>query len=174
MKKRFERQRREKLLRVVDLQNRARQTGREKAEIGRRRQARLRIELQSRKLPNDALDIFPAIFPRGKMHRANSRRGRLDLRREGRGVMEQNFTGDFLLSARARFNDQTQTPRQPLARGHSHIHSGCSGAGRELEDGRFRFFVIEQRNRLGAQRRLVPQRRLQFEIGQIKSGEHCG
>ncbi len=33
---------------------------------------------------------------------------------------------------------------------------------------------IEQRDRLGAQLRLVPQRRLQFEIGQIKSGEHDG
>ena len=60
----------------------------------------------------------------------------------------------------------------PWLGGHAHAHAGFGRAFRQLQDGRFCFFVIEQRNRLLVQLRLMAQRRLQFKIGQIKSGKH--
>lgn len=56
------RERSEKFLWIIDLQDWPRQAGSEKTQIGRRGQARLRDQLQLRQLPDDALDIFAAIF----------------------------------------------------------------------------------------------------------------
>jgi hypothetical protein len=142
--------------------------GGQEREIGIFGQTHAGGEMEPREMRADILGAgaaFPDTPP--ELERADPLARRLDPGRAGKAAFEQGGGGGGFPFRGAREQAQIPATRQALAGGHPSLHAGGLGGFGQLQDerlvgGAFR----EHRDGLAMQFRLVPQGRLEGEIGQ--------